>query len=183
MVLAGESGTTLTTAPDWTLHSPAQNKDVSLASVRGSAATVILFICEHCPFVVSVRGAIQALAADYKDRGVSVVLICPNADYPGDGPEAIKAATATYYPSVAGYLVDATQGVARAYGAVCTPDCYIFDAQLRAVYRGRVDASTPGNGVTPDGRYLRAALDALLRGEAVPPAQKSMGCSIKWTGA
>lgn len=180
MVLAGESGTTLQTAPDFTLFSPATGAAVSLASVRGAAATVILFVCEHCPFVVSVRGAIQALAADYARRGVRVVLICPNADYPGDGPAAIKAASAAFYPAAAAYLVDDTQRVARAYGAVCTPDCYIFDAALRAVYRGRIDASTPGNGVTPDGGYIRAALDALLAGASVPAAPKSMGCSIKW---
>lgn len=182
MGLAGRSGTSLTTAPPFTLPNPATGASVSLDAVRGTAATVVLFICEHCPYVVAVREVIQALAADYAAHGVSVVLISSNdvADYPADGPDAIAAAKSRYYPAVAAYLYDESQAVAKSYGAVCTPDCFIFNANLGAVYRGRIDASSPGNSVKPDGGYLRVALDALLDGRALPDAVPSMGCSIKW---
>lgn len=185
MGLAGRSGTSLTTAPAFTLPNPATGASVSLDAVRGTAATVVLFICEHCPYVVSVRDAIAALAADYAPRGVSVVLISANdaAEYPADGPDAIAAAKDRYYPAAAAYLYDESQEVAKSYGAVCTPDCFIFaGSNLTAVYRGRIDASTPGNAVKPDGGYLRAALDALLSDRAIPDAVPSMGCSIKWKG-
>lgn len=182
MGLAGRSGTSLATAPPFTLPDPSTGSSVTLDAVRGTAATVVLFICEHCPYVVAVREVIQRVAADYAARGCAVVLISSNdvADYPADGPDAIAAAKTRYYPAAAAYLYDESQAVAKAYGAVCTPDVFIFDASLAAVYRGRIDASSPGNAIAPDGGYLRAALDALLNGRALPDAVPSMGCSIKW---
>jgi thiol-disulfide isomerase/thioredoxin len=141
-----------------------------------------MFICNHCPYVKHVQGQLVAVAHDYQPKGVSFVAINANdADqYPDDGPDRMAAVAAEQgYPFP--YLHDQTQDVARAYGAVCTPDLFVYDGDLALAYRGRLDASTPGNAQPNDGADLRAALDALLAGHPAPTDQvPSMGCSIKW---
>jgi thiol-disulfide isomerase/thioredoxin len=141
-----------------------------------------MFICNHCPYVRHVNPELVRVAKDYTDRGVSFVAISSNdvTQYPEDSPERMaEVAAEVGYPFP--YLYDETQEVARAYGAACTPDFFVYDADLRLVYRGRLDASTPGNAEPLTGADLRAALDALLAGTPVPAEQHpSIGCSIKW---
>ena len=155
---------------------------VSLDDARGAPALLIMFICNHCPFVKHVRGELAALGRDYARRGVAMVAISSNdADaYPEDGPEAMRRERdeAGYdFP----YLYDESQEVARAYQAACTPDFFLFDADRKLVYRGQLDDSRPGNGVPVTGRDLRAALNATLEGRPVSADQKpSLGCNIKW---
>lgn len=155
---------------------------VSLDDLRGRPAVLVMFICNHCPYVIHVRDEIARLGREYAERGVGVVAISSNdaRAYPADGPDAMVAekATAGYtFP----YLYDETQAVAKAYRAACTPDFYVFDSDLRLAYRGQLDASRPSNGVPVDGADLRAALDAVLAGGAPSADQRpSMGCNIKW---
>lgn len=172
-----------TAAPDFSLADTISGAHLDLHAVKGARASVVMFICNHCPYVKHVQAGIVRLAKDYRARGVGFVAISSNdvRDYPEDAPARMKevAASAGYpFP----YLYDQTQQVAKAYRAACTPDFYLFDAQLACVYRGRLDGSTPGNGVPVTGAELRAALDALLGGRPVDPDQKpSVGCNIKWT--
>ncbi|KWW99433.1 Alkyl hydroperoxide reductase/ Thiol specific antioxidant/ Mal allergen [Carbonactinospora thermoautotrophica] len=169
-----------TPAPDFRL--PAVGGDtVALADLRGPAL-LVMFICNHCPYVRHIEKALGATVAEYAERGLAAVGICANDTdaYPDDTPEhlAEQARRAGFtFP----YLVDETQEVARAYRAVCTPDLFLYDAERRLAYRGAFDASTPKNGVPVTGELLRAALDRVLAGEPVPePHRPSMGCSIKW---
>ena len=154
----------------------------SLAGFNGSPALLVAFICNHCPFVKHVRAGFASLAAEYRKRGVAVVAIASNdaQAYPEDGPEgmAAEAKAAGYaFP----YLFDETQEVARAYGAACTPDFFVFDRERRLFYRGQMDGSRPGNGVPVTGEDLRKALDAALEGRPAPEVQRpSLGCNIKW---
>jgi thiol-disulfide isomerase/thioredoxin len=140
-----------------------------------------MFICNHCPFVKHVRDQLAQLGKDYAGK-VGVVAINPNdvTNYPDDRPElmTVEAKAGGYtFP----YLYDATQEVAKAYKAACTPDFFLFDASRRLVYRGQLDESRPGNGLPVTGRDLRAAMDAVAGGKAVVQPQKpSMGCNIKW---
>jgi peroxiredoxin len=171
-----------TRAPDFSLPDTVSGPVLSLEVLKSTRATVIMFICNHCPYVKHVQKELVRLAKDYQAKGVAFVAISSNDahDYPEDGPERMKqvAQTAGYpFP----YLYDETQGVAKAYRAACTPDFYLFDGELKCVYRGRLDDSTPGNGRPVTGHDLRAALDAVLAGQSVPADQKpSMGCNIKW---
>ena len=140
--------------------------------------TVILFICNHCPYVKHLKQGIIDLATDYMPRGIAFVAINANdADaYPEDAPDKMAAEG---YPFP--YLFDETQGVARAYTAACTPDCYIFNNNKELVYRGQFDDSRPGNGLPVTGDSLRVVLDALLSNQPVDSEQKpSIGCNIKW---
>jgi peroxiredoxin len=147
-----------------------------------SRALLVMFICNHCPFVRHLRGAITELARDYQQRGVAVVAINANdaQRYPQDGPAAMrreKEEAGYTFP----YLFDEAQSVAKSYRAACTPDFYLFDADRSLVYRGQFDDSRPGNQVPATGRDLRAALDALLEGRPAPAEQHpSIGCNIKW---
>ena len=173
-----------TTAPDFTLPDTISDKMLSINALRGEKATVIMFTCNHCPYVLHVNDGIVALAHDYMPLGVGFVAISSNdvAHYPDDAPDKMKtlAAAAGYtFP----YLYDASQAVALAYDAACTPDFYVFDAELRLVYRGRIDASRPKMDppVSVTGADMRAALDAVLNGHDVAEVQyPSMGCNIKW---
>ena len=170
-----------TKAPDFRLPDPG-GKVVALADFESAPALLVIFMCNHCPYVKHVRDGLAKLARDYRPRGVAVVGINSNdvANYPGDSPAkmAAEAASAGYiFP----YLYDETQAVAKAYRAACTPDLYLFDKDQRLVYRGQFDDSRPGNGVPVTGKDLRAALEAVLAGKAVAPVQKpSIGCNIKW---
>lgn len=169
-------------APDFDLPDTVSGRRVTLANVRGAKGTLVMFICNHCPYVQHVNPELVRVASDYGARGIGIVAISSNdvANYPDDAPDRMReVARAQGYPFP--YLYDATQAVARAYDAACTPDFFLFDAADRLVYRGRLDASTPGNGRALDGADLRAALDALLAGGApLATQQPSVGCNIKW---
>jgi peroxiredoxin len=170
-----------TAAPDFHLPDTA-GKTVTLASFKDKPALAVIFICNHCPYVRHIRAGLAQLARDYAPRGGALVGINSNdvANYPDDSPAkmAEEAKSAGYeFP----YLFDATQVVAKAYRAACTPDIYLFDRGRRLVYRGQFDASRPGNGIPVTGKDLRAALDAVLAGKPVSTLQTpSMGCNIKW---
>ncbi|MGA2802371.1 MAG: thioredoxin family protein [Verrucomicrobiota bacterium] len=170
-----------TTAPNFKLPDT-NGKTVSLADFKDKPALLVLFICNHCPYVKHIRAGLAQLARDYLLRGVAIVGINSNdvANYSDDSPEKMKeeVKSAGYlFP----YLYDESQAVAKAYRAACTPDIYLFDKSHRLVYRGQFDDSRPGNGIPVTGRDLRVALDAVLAGKPVSPNQKtSMGCNIKW---
>ena len=150
--------------------------------VTDASALLVMFICNHCPFVKHVRAELARLGRDYLPRGVAMFAISSNdaARYPADGPDGMRAELeAAGYPFP--YLYDEAQQVADAYHAACTPDFFLFDAGHRLVYRGQLDDSRPSNGLPVTGRDLRAALDAVLAGRVVASEQKpSIGCSIKW---
>lgn len=173
-----------TPAPDFALLDTVSGRILRLADVRGRTATVVMFICNHCPYVVHVNGGIVALARDYQARGIGFVAICANDStnpkYAADSPAAMTA-TAKALGYSFPYLHDATQDVARAYHAACTPDFFVFDAALCLAYRGQLDDSRPGNGKPVTGLDLRAALDALIDGRPLLAKQMpSIGCNIKW---
>ncbi len=150
-----------------------------LASGRG---TVVMFICNHCPYVKHVIEGIVSLANDYIPRGIAFIAISSNdADnYPEDSPDKMKE-TALKLGFPFPYLYDESQEVAKAYSAACTPDFSIFDGDLKCVYRGQLDDSRPGNDIPVTGRDIRHALDALLSGEKISDDQvPSVGCNIKW---
>lgn len=171
-----------TVAPEFVLTDTVSGKDISLESTRSSLATVIMFICNHCPYVKHVNQEIVRLANDYQARGVSFVAISSNdvEAYPADSPERMKEVAAQHgYPFP--YLYDEDQSVARAYQAACTPDFFIFDGQMKLVYRGQLDGSRPRNDIPVSGEDVRAALDALLTGQPISKDQRpSIGCNIKW---
>jgi hypothetical protein len=154
---------------------------VALADLEGPAL-LVMFLCNHCPYVRHVERALAATTAEYAERGVAAVGICSNDTdaYPTDGPEGLaeQAARAGFgFP----YLIDADQQAALAYRAMCTPDLFVYDAQRKLVYRGAFDDSTPSNAMPVAGERLRSALDHVLHGEPVPePHKPSMGCSLKW---
>ncbi len=170
-----------TTAPDFKLPDT-NGKTVSLADFGDQPALLVLFICNHCPYVKHIRAGLAQLARDYLPKRVAIAGINSNdvENYPDDSPAKMKeeAKSAGYlFP----YLYDETQAVAKAYRAACTPDIYLFDQDRKLVYRGQLDDSRPGNGIPVTGKDLRAALDAVLAGRPVSPNQKaSMGCNIKW---
>lgn len=157
-------------------------KTVSLADLPASRGVLIMFICNHCPYVKHVRAELARIGSEYPAKGIAVVGISSNdvVQYPADSLEKMKeeAAEAGYtFP----YLLDETQEVAKAYKAACTPDFFLFDAEQRLVYRGQLDETRPKTGQTPTGKDLRAALDALIAGGPVPDRQiPSTGCNIKW---
>ena len=168
-----------TTAPAFSLPDP----DGDVYSLRDDAdAYLVMFICNHCPFVKHVREELARIGHDYSDRNVAIYAINSNdvAAHPGDSPGKMKEEAARW-GYVFPYLYDASQDVAKAYRAACTPDFFVFDADRKLVYRGQLDDSRPSNDEPVDGRDLRAALDAVLRGEPVSQSQKaSIGCNIKW---
>ncbi len=148
----------------------------------GADAYLVMFICNHCPFVIHVREELARLGRDYLDKGVQIVAISSNSvvTHPADSPDKMKITAAEWglgFP----YLYDETQETAKAYRAACTPDFYVFDREQLLVYRGQLDDSRPSNGLPVDGRDLRGALDAVLEGSPVDAQQKpSIGCNIKW---
>lgn len=154
----------------------------SLDDAQGAKGYLVMFICNHCPYVIHVADQLAALGREYGGRGIATFAISSNdADkYPADGPAEMakeKAARGYTFP----YLYDEDQSVAKAYRAACTPDFFLFDADKKLVYRGQLDASRPSNRIPVTGQDLRAALDALLAGDDVPAEQTaSIGCNIKW---
>jgi peroxiredoxin len=164
-------------APDFELPD-GEGIPITLREAAGSRATLVAFICNHCPYVLHMRDALERYARDYADRGVRVVGINPNdpVAYPQETPAHVaEVARHLSFP----YLVDADQKVAMAYEAACTPDLYLYDARMRLFYHGRFDATRPG-GAPADGADLRTATDQLLSGGAAHETQPSIGCSIKW---
>ena len=154
----------------------------ALADFAASPALLVAFICSHCPFVKHLRSEFAAMAREYQPRGLAVVAINSNdvEAYPQDGPDGMRA-EAVQSGYAFPYLLDASQAVAKAYRAACTPDFFLFDAQRRLVYRGQFDDSRPGNGRPVTGADLRAAIDATLAGRAPAAEQQpSLGCNIKW---
>lgn len=174
-----------TMAPDFALPDTASDSTFSLQQLKGETATVVMFICNHCPYVKHINSGLVLLANDYKSRGVSFVAISSNdaVNYPDDSPEKMREqALALGYPFP--YLYDETQQVAKAYDAACTPDFYIFDRNLLLAYRGQLDDSRPSNDIPVTGRDMRNALDAILQNLPVNAEQRpSIGCNIKWKQA
>jgi thiol-disulfide isomerase/thioredoxin len=173
-----------TPAPEFALPEPATGKTVTLKELaEGARATVVMFLCNHCPYVLYVNPEIVRIVGEYRAKGVAFVGINSNDAnaYPEDAP-ALMPAHATSVGYDFPYLYDETQAVARAYDAACTPDFYVFDQNLQLRYRGQLDSSRPKrNPVEPTGEDLRAALDAVLAGQPVPePQRPSGGCNIKW---
>ena len=170
-----------TQAPDFSLPD-AEGKTVSLSDFADRPALLVIFMCNHCPFVVHILPGFVALAKEYMAKGVNVIAISSNdvAGYPMDGPELMKehAETEGYnFP----YLYDESQEVAKAYDAACTPDFYLFDNQNKLVYRGQLDDSRPANGIPLSGSDLRSAIDGVVMNRLINPEQKpSIGCNIKW---
>jgi peroxiredoxin len=170
-----------TTAPDFKLPDT-NGKIVSLADFRNAPALLVVFMCNHCPYVIHIRAGLAQLARDYAPKRVGIVGINSNdaENYPDDSPAKMKneVKNAGYlFP----YLYDESQSVAKAYRAACTPDIFLFDKNQKLVYRGQFDDSRPGNGIPVTGKNLRAALDAVLAGKSVSENQKpSIGCNIKW---
>jgi peroxiredoxin len=170
-----------TKAPDFRLPE-AGGEIVALNSLRGAPALLLFFVCNHCPYVKHVRHELAALAREYQEQGVAVVGISSNdaVAFPADSPQLMVVEKQEIgYPFP--YLFDESQDVAKAYHAACTPDFYVFDRDLRLVYRGQMDDSRPGNGIKVTGKDLQAALDAVLAGRPVATDQRpSIGCNIKW---
>ncbi|MGE5457751.1 MAG: thioredoxin family protein [Methanococcaceae archaeon] len=173
-----------TKAPEFTLTDTVTGQKRTLAELQSSKATVIMFICNHCPYVKYILNEIIKTASDYKPRGVSFIAISSNDSekFPDDSPERMKElAEGMKFPFP--YLYDEDQTVALNYQAACTPDFYIFDGEMLCVYRGQFDSARPGNDIPPSGRDIRDALDQILAGTQVFRNQMpSMGCSIKWKG-
>ena len=171
-----------TIAPDFTLPDTVSGKLLSLSELKSDKATVILFICNHCPFVKHIQQQLMELARTYQAKGIAFMAISSNdvTAYPEYMPHRMKE-IAHEWDMPFPYLYDETQAVAKAYSAACTPDFYVFDADLRCVYRGQFDDSRPGNDVPITGSALTEALDAILSGGTITLEQKSsMGCNIKW---
>ncbi|HXH50013.1 MAG TPA: thioredoxin family protein [Terriglobia bacterium] len=170
-----------TLAPSFSLPDT-EGKVVSLDDYKQAPALLVVFLCNHCPFVKHVLPQFVELAREYQQRGVGIVGISSNdvSNYPDDSPQKMaELSTKMEFPFP--YLYDESQQVAKDYGAACTPDFYLFDREGRLVYRGQMDDSRPGNGRPVNGSDLRSAMDAVLEGRALPDDQKpGIGCNIKW---
>ncbi|EJG03460.1 MULTISPECIES: thioredoxin family protein [Flavobacterium] len=171
-----------TVAPDFYLKDTNSNNTFSFEDLKGSKGTLVMFICNHCPFVHHVISEIVMIANDYRVQGLGVIAISSNdvVKYPQDAPELMTdfaMENKIDFP----YLYDETQETAKAYQAACTPDFYLFDNQDRLFYRGQLDDSRPGNGIPLSGNDLRGAIDALIYNRSLKEPQKpSLGCGIKW---
>ena len=171
-----------TQAPDFNLIDTVSDQMMTLNDTKGEKATVVMFLCNHCPYVIHVNEEIARVVRDYKSKGVGFVGISSNdvVNYPQDGPDKMKThAKAVGYDFP--YLYDESQEVAKAYDAACTPDFYVFNGDLQLEYRGRLDGSRPGNTLGLTGQDLRNAIDAVIDGKGVDELQiPSAGCNIKW---
>lgn len=171
-----------TVAPQFQLPDVISERTYSLDDLKSDKATVIMFICNHCPYVKHVQSELVKMAEDYIPEGVKFIAISSNdvENYPEDSPELMRAEARKWgYPFP--YLYDETQIVAKAYDAACTPDFYIFDSAKKLIYRGQLDDSRPGNGKPLTGKDLRGALEDYLKGNPIAEDQiPSQGCNIKW---
>lgn len=171
-----------TKAPEFTLTDTVSGQPVAIGDFDDRSALLVMFICNHCPYVQHVRDELARLGRDYQESDLAIVAISSNDTeaYPSDSPEAMKTEAETYgylFP----YLYDEDQSVAASYAAMCTPDFFLFDSDRSLVYRGRLDRSRPKTDIPVTGEDLRAAIEATLAGEPVTGEQHpSMGCSIKW---
>jgi len=170
-----------TPAPNFHLKDTVSGNYYSLDDLKSDVATVIMFICNHCPFVIHVNHELVNMANEYKNKGVSFIAISSNdvEGYPEDSPDKMSIVAKVLkfpYP----YLYDKRQEVAKAYDAACTPDFYVFDKDLKLSYRGRLDGSRPGNGQAVTGIDLRNAIDNTILGEEIEQQVPSAGCNIKW---
>ena len=171
-----------TQAPNFNLLDAVTQKKLALQGLKGNKGTVIMFICNHCPFVIHVNSELVSMANEYAKKGINFIAISSNdaINYPQDSPEkmTIHAKNENYpFP----YLYDEKQDIAKAYDAACTPDFYVFDSFLKLKYRGQLDNSRPGNGIKVTGKDLRIALNCLLENKENTEIQKpSIGCNIKW---
>lgn len=170
-------------APEFVLPDTVSEKSIHFKDIRGEKGTVVMFICNHCPFVIHIRKELINIANDYKGKGIGFVAISANdvSNYPDDAPEKMKELAESLNFSFP-YLYDETQEVAKAYDAACTPDFSVFDKDDICVYRGEMDGARPGNDIPVTGESLRNVLDLLVEGKDVPAdGQKpSVGCNIKW---
>lgn len=169
-------------APNFYLLDTVSQQYKSLANLKGKQATVVMFICNHCPFVQHINNCLANLAVDYQTKDVKFIAISSNdiENYPQDSPVFMKdQALKLNYPFP--YLFDETQEIAKAYDAACTPDFFLFNNQNKLVYRGQLDDSRPGNGIPLSGNDLRGAIDGVIYNRIINPDQKpSLGCNIKW---
>lgn len=171
-----------TIAPNFELPDTLSGKTLSLGQARGDKGTVIMFICNHCPFVKLINKEIVKLANDFNDKGIKLIAISSNDvdNYPDDSPQKMKLAGIELGYSFP-YLYDEDQSVAKAYHAACTPDIYVFDENLACFYHGQLDNARPGSGMECDGQDLRSAIDDLLAATPLKKEMKpSIGCGIKW---
>lgn len=165
-------------APDFKLLDPATGRFVSRAEIVKGKGLLVMFICNHCPFVIHILEGLKKLGSDYAQSDVGLVAISANdaQQYPADAPEKMPELQLGIT-----YLYDESQDAAKAFDAACTPDFFLYDTNLKLVYRGQFDDARPGNDVPVTGKDLRAALDALLAGEKINHSQTpSLGCNIKW---
>jgi len=171
-----------TPAPDFELPDVVSGKRIRLSDLASKKALLVMFICRHCPYVQHIKEELTKLGRDYAKKDIAIIAVSSNdaKGYPDDAPAKLKEMALELgfgFP----FLYDETQAVAKAYTAACTPDFFLFDAGRKLVYRGQLDESRPGNGKPLNGRDLRAAIDAVLAGAPVSPAQRpSLGCNIKW---
>ncbi len=169
-------------APEFQLPDTISGNTLSYADIQGELGTVVMFICNHCPFVVHVREQLVQLSNEYQKKGFGFVAISSNdvENYPDDSPEKMQSlAMQFHFPFP--YLYDETQAVAKAYDAACTPDFSVFNRESKCVYRGQLDDSRPGNNLPVTGNSLREVLDLLANNKEVNVEQKpSVGCNIKW---
>jgi thiol-disulfide isomerase/thioredoxin len=171
-----------TVAPDFSLFDTVSDKELQLEQLKGKKGTVVMFICNHCPFVIHINTILVEIADKYQNKGIRFVAISSNdaINYPQDGPNYMKLhAKKEKYPFP--YLYDETQEVAKAYDAACTPDFFVFNKDLKLCYRGQLDDSRPGNNIPVTGIDLQNALDCLIENKENTKNQKpSIGCNIKW---
>jgi peroxiredoxin len=172
-----------TIAPNFNLSNVCNpNGSVTLQTAKSDIATVIMFICNHCPYVKHIQHELVNITKKYQKQGIHFIAISSNdiKNYPADAPDQMRL-EAEKYGYTFPYLYDETQEVAKAYLAACTPDFYIFDNHLACIYRGRFDGSTPGNNIPVTGEDLTGALDSFLKNKTISPIQyPSIGCNIKW---
>lgn len=172
-----------TLAPDFELIEPLSDTLFKLQSLKGEKGTVVMFICNHCPYVIHIKQQLIDIAEYYLNQGIHFIAINANdvEHYPQDAPDKMVELMAQWGNPFTAYLYDESQETAKAYQAACTPDIYLFDGKLKCVYRGRLDTSTPKNNEPLTGADLRAALDNLLADKAISETQiPSVGCNIKW---
>ncbi len=170
-------------APDFNLPNPVTGRQNGLSELTGEKGTIVMFICNHCPYVIHIKDQLIEIAGKYSKAGINSIAINSNdiASYPQDSPEKMKAMMDEWGYPFAAYLFDESQDIAKAYQAACTPDFYVFDASQSCIYRGRLDGANPKNDIPLSGADLRNALDNLLAGKPVSDKQiPSIGCNIKW---
>mgnify|MGYP001385676683 CR=1 FL=1 len=169
-------------APGFKLLNPLINKFNNLDDLKGKKVTVIIFMCNHCPYVIHILDQLVQIANDYKTKDVSFIGINSNniISHPQDSPENMVKLIKDYKIQFS-YLFDETQEVAKAYDAACTPDFSVFDKNLKCVYRGQMDSSRPGNDEPINGKDLREVIDLILNNQSISKKQiPSIGCNIKW---